>query len=119
MIKPAILFITGLNEGKAVVVHQGQQQHEEPQAEGPSAGRPESGSVGNRGRTQSSTARCCFVGHPQCQGDDVEVLWGPARQRGGLLHPVRHLRLVEHVALADVEIARVLVLAGTRWERMQ
>jgi hypothetical protein len=33
-----------------------------------------------------------------------------AGQRGGLLHPVRHLRLVELVAFVDVDAARVLPL---------
>jgi hypothetical protein len=35
-----------------------------------------------------------------------------AGQRGGLLHPVRHLRLVELVAFVDVDVPRVLALAG-------
>jgi hypothetical protein len=39
-------------------------------------------------------------------------LWNPAGQRGGLLHPIRHLRLVELVAFVDVDVARVLALAG-------
>src|SRR5262252_9735582 len=42
-----------------------------------------------------------------------------AGQPGGLLYPVRHLRLVELVALADVDVARVLALAGARRERSQ
>src|SRR3990170_3713125 len=35
----------------------------------------------------------------------------PAGQRGGLLHPVRHLRLVE-IILVDVDPARVLARAS-------
>jgi hypothetical protein len=42
----------------------------------------------------------------------TEELLDPAGQRGRLLHPLRHLRLVELVAFADVEVARVLALAG-------
>jgi len=34
-----------------------------------------------------------------------------AGQRGGLLHPARHLRLVDLVAFVDVDVARVLALA--------
>jgi hypothetical protein len=36
-----------------------------------------------------------------------------------LPHPVRHLRLVELVAFADVDLARVLALAGARRDRSQ
>jgi hypothetical protein len=43
----------------------------------------------------------------------------PAGQRGRLLHLRRHLRLVELVALADVDVARVLALAGTGRDRSQ
>src|SRR5438128_10762004 len=46
-------------------------------------------------------------------------LRNPAGQRGGLLHPRRHLRLVELVALVDVDVARVLALAGTGRDRSQ
>src|SRR5258707_7923800 len=42
-----------------------------------------------------------------------------AGQRGGLLHPVRHLRLVELVGLVDVDVARVLALAGAGRHRPQ
>src|SRR6266571_331234 len=42
-----------------------------------------------------------------------------AGQRGGLLHPRRHLRLVELVAFSDVDVARVLALAGTGRDRLQ
>src|ERR1700694_2466078 len=47
-------------------------------------------------------------------------LRNPAGQRGGLLHPRRHLRLVELVVLMDVEVAHFLVLGlagGDRTER--
>ncbi len=43
----------------------------------------------------------------------------PAGQRGGLLHPRRHLRLVELVVFIDVDIARVLALAGAGRDRSQ
>src|SRR5882672_990782 len=43
----------------------------------------------------------------------------PAGQRGCLLHPRRHLRVVELVAFADVDVARVLALARTGRERSQ
>lgn len=39
-------------------------------------------------------------------------LWNSAGQRGGLFHPIRHLRLVEFVAFVDVDVARVLALAS-------
>src|SRR6266436_905417 len=42
-----------------------------------------------------------------------------AGQRGRLLHPVRHLRLVELVALVDVDVARVHALAGAGRDRSQ
>src|SRR5229473_760325 len=42
-----------------------------------------------------------------------------AGQRGRLLHPVRHLRLVEFVAFVDVDVARVLALAGAGRDRSQ
>src|SRR5712672_110356 len=42
-----------------------------------------------------------------------------ARQSRGLLHPVRHLRLVELVAFVDVDITRVLALAGAGRDRPQ
>src|SRR5215510_11304337 len=42
-----------------------------------------------------------------------------AGQRGGLLHPARHLRLVELVAFVDVDVAHVLVLAGAGRDRPQ
>src|ERR1700687_4909810 len=50
------------------------------------------------------------------------VAWSGSRpekagQRGGLLHPVRHLRLVELVAFVDVDVARVLALAGAGRDR--
>src|SRR2546423_2579192 len=41
----------------------------------------------------------------------------PARQRGGLLHPRRHLRLFE-IVLVDVDPARVLARASG-WNRSQ
>src|SRR5882757_2152157 len=52
------------------------------------------------------------------------VAWSGSRpekagQRGGLLHPVRHLRLVKLVAFADVDVARVLALAGAWRNRSQ
>src|SRR5438309_11685774 len=39
-------------------------------------------------------------------------LRNPAGQRGGLLHPRRHLRLVELVVFMDVDPARVLARAS-------
>src|SRR5258706_6338036 len=42
-----------------------------------------------------------------------------AGQRRGLLHPVRHLRLVELVAFVDVDVARVLALTGAGRDRLQ
>src|SRR5262245_43723196 len=42
-----------------------------------------------------------------------------AGQRGGLLHPVRHLRLVELIVFVDIAVAHVLVLAGTGRGRSQ
>src|SRR5512134_1278529 len=52
------------------------------------------------------------------------VAWSGSRpeeagQRGGLLHPVRHLRLVELVAFEEVEVAHVLLLAGAGRDRSQ
>jgi hypothetical protein len=43
---------------------------------------------------------------------DPQDCWlgNPAGQRGGLLHPRRHLRLVELVVFMDVEVAHFLVL---------
>jgi len=43
---------------------------------------------------------------------EKSLAWSGSRrektgQRGGLLHPVRHLRLVELVAFVDVDVARV------------
>ena len=46
-----------------------------------------------RGETSSLVAKW---GRQQSAGGR---LWNPAGQRGGLLHPIRHLRLVELVAL--------------------
>src|SRR5947207_12874123 len=46
-------------------------------------------------------------------------LRNPAGRRGGLLHPRRHLRLVELVVFMDVDIARVLALAGAGRDRSQ
>src|ERR1700758_5128663 len=42
-----------------------------------------------------------------------------ARQRDGLPHPDGELRLVERIAFADVEIARVLASAGAGRDGMQ
>src|SRR3984893_16114247 len=52
------------------------------------------------------------------------VAWSGSRpekagQRGGLLYPVRHLRLVELVAFVDADVARVLALAGAGRDRSQ
>jgi hypothetical protein len=46
-------------------------------------------------------------------------LGNPAGQRGGLLHPGSHLRLVELVAFVDVDVARVLAPARTGRDRSQ
>src|ERR1700730_2026972 len=46
-------------------------------------------------------------------------LRNPAGQRGGLLYPRRHLRLVELVVLMDVEVARFLVLGLAGGDRTQ
>src|SRR5215471_11362158 len=46
-------------------------------------------------------------------------LRNPAGQSGGLLHPRRHLHLVEWVVFVDVEVARVLALGLSRGERTQ
>src|SRR5262249_31411786 len=43
----------------------------------------------------------------------------PARQLAGLLHPSGELSLVELFVLVDVEVADVLVLGLTRWDRTQ
>src|SRR5262249_34494936 len=48
--------------------------------------------------------------------DDRPRLRHPAGQRGGLFHPLGHLRLVEWVAFADVDPARFLArAAGRNW----
>src|SRR5271166_2453674 len=46
-------------------------------------------------------------------------LRNPAGQRGGLLHPRRHLRLVELVVFMDVEVAHFLVLGLAGGDRTQ
>src|SRR5918994_1450632 len=37
-------------------------------------------------------------------------LWDPARQRGGLFHPARHLRLIQFLSFVDVDPPRLLAL---------
>src|SRR5262249_47807080 len=46
-------------------------------------------------------------------------LGNPPGRRGGLLHPVCHLRLVELVAFTDVEVAHFLLLGFARGNRTQ
>src|SRR5436190_23678892 len=68
------------------------------------------------------SARSLIAGHQRTReprDDASRSRREKAGQRGGLLHPVHQLRLVELVALMDVDVARVLALAGTGRDRSQ
>src|SRR5437764_4382004 len=77
---------------------------------------PRSAPGSRRSRPWGSAAReTCGAGAKTDPQDGR--LRNPAGQRGGLLHPGRHLRLVE-IVLVDVDPARVLARASG-WNRSQ